>query len=289
LDVSKVGASIACFAGYSLEEAINKLSDMGFQTLEFLGFDGARHSIGILPGFWFGKLTNAEKENLKRAVSPFQNISIHAPFMSEPLVSYNDEIQKVALRQVKNSIDAIAYLGGSVTVIHVNSKPFFPLYECWDEIVNVCRELGDYAAERKVSVAVETGFPAGVEDFIKLIRSINHQAVGAAIDVGHVTSSVAVDLRRTTAGVQKFNDNLIEIISTLGDKVFHFHLHDVRARDWRDHRAAGTGVIDFPRIFACLLDSGYNRLMAFELEEENKEEALLQSKKYIEDTIAEAS
>ena len=176
-----------------------------------------------------------------------------------------------------------------MVVIHMNPKPSFTLSEFWVEMLDVCRELGDYALNRKVLIGVETGFPPDVEDYINLIRSIDHQAVGATVDVGHVRNSVAANLRSTAAGIQEFNDNLMKIVSDLGDKVFHFHLHDVRDRDWRDHRTAGTGIIDFPRLFAYLLDSNYDYLMTFELEEENKEEALLQSKKYIEGVIKSAS
>jgi hypothetical protein len=42
----------------------------------------------------------------------------------------------------------------------------------------------------------------------------------------------------------------------------------------------------FHRLFSYLLASGYNQLMTFELEERDREEALLQSGKYIENIIA---
>jgi sugar phosphate isomerase/epimerase len=286
LDINKLGANVACLADYSLEQAAKTLVDMNFQTIELLAFAGARHSIGDLPGFWFGKLTDKEKERLRNTVSPFQYISIHAPFIHTPLITHNDEIRNVALKQVKDAIDTADYLGGSTVVIHMNPKPSSAMLQYWDEMVDVCRMLGDYAGKKEVLIGVETGFPPGVEDYVNLITSIDHPAVGAAVDVGHVRDSVAMALRTTEAGVQKFNDNLIEIVSTLSNKVFHFHLHDVRLNDWRDHRSVGTGVIDFPRLFAYLLDSGYEHLMTFELEEENREEALLQSKNYIENTMA---
>ncbi len=258
---------------------------MGFQTVELLAYAGGRHSIGALAGFWFAQLTDAEREHLRDTAKPFRHIAAHAPFVHVPLITYNDEIQKVAAKQVKDTIDATAYLRGSMTVIHMNPKPPFAMSEYWNEMVDVCRTLGDYAAGRNVLIGVETGFPPGVEDYIALIDSIDHQAVGAAIDVGHVVDSVPAGLRNSTTGIQKFNDNLMEIISALGNRVIHFHLHDVAANNWRDHRTAGTGIIDFHRLFSHLLASGYNQLMTFELEEQNREEALLQSRKYIENII----
>lgn len=286
MDINKIGASTACLADYSLEEVCETIAGMGFQTVELTAYAGGRHSIGALAGFWFAQLTDAEKEHLRDTVKPFQHIAIHAPFVHVPLITYNDEIQRVAVKQVKDTIDATAYLRGSMTVIHMNPKPSFAVSEYFDEMVDVCRALGDYAAERNVLVGVETGFPPGVEDYIALIDSINHQAVGAAIDVGHVGDSVPAGLRNSTTGVQKFNDNLMEIISTLGNRVIHFHLHDVEASNWRDHRTIGTGIIDFNRLFSYLLASGYNQLMTLELEERNREEALLQSRGYIESIIS---
>jgi sugar phosphate isomerase/epimerase len=152
-------------------------------------------------------------------------------------------------------------------------------------MILVSRFLGDYAAERNVDIGIETGFPSKVDDFVKLIIDIDHNAVGANIDVGHLNGSVYSELRCTDKGCAVYNDNLTELASRLGKKVYHLHLHDVRASDWRDHRQAGKGIIDFRRFFAVLDSLNYNRLMTFELEEPQKEEALRESKKYIEDII----
>lgn len=285
MNTDKIGANTACLADHSLEQAIGILMDMGFKTVEFLAFAGARHSIGELAGFWFGKLTDEEKENLKNTVSSFQHISIHAPFIHVPLITHNDDIRTVAIRQVKDAIDSAAYLGGSTTVVHMNPKPSSSMHQYWDEMVNICRTLGGHAMEKGILVGVETGFPPGVEDYTNLINAIDHPAVGAAVDVGHVRDSVAVNIRSTDSGVQQFNDNLIEIVSSLDNKVFHFHLHDVRLHDWRDHRSVGTGIIDFPRLFSYLIGSGYDHLMTFELEEEDIERALAQSRDYIKSIV----
>jgi sugar phosphate isomerase/epimerase len=287
MEKQQLGSNTASLAGYSLFDAIATIKRMGFSTIEFLAFGNARHSIGNLAGFWFSKLSEAEKNSLRNEITSFYGIAVHAPFIDIPLITYNEAVQRLAIAQICEAIDAASFLGGSLITIHLNAKTSYQLHEYWDEMVLVSRFLGDYAAERNVSVGIETGFPPKVDDFVKLITDIDHDAVGGNIDVGHLTNSVDSELRGTKEGELVYNDNLTELTSRLGNKVYHLHLHDVRASDWRDHRQAGTGIIDFRGLFAVLDAFNYRKLMTFELEELQKEEALRASKKYIEDIIGE--
>jgi len=277
----KIGANTASLADYSLYDAINKLTEMNFKTIEFLAFAGAKHSIGNLAGFWFNELNDDERDKLKESVKSFKYICIHAPFTDIPLFTYNPGVQKLAIAQIKEAIDATAFLGGSATTIHLNPKTFFQLHETWDEMISVCRGIGDYAVSYGVRIGIETGFPPKVEDYVKLIMDINHDAVGGTIDVGHLTCSVEPGLRRTAEGVKIYNDNLMRCVTELGEKVYHFHVHDVRADDWRDHREVGTGVIDFERLMKLVMKCAYSACMTFEMEEQDKEGALIRSKNYL--------
>ncbi|MFQ6043383.1 MAG: sugar phosphate isomerase/epimerase family protein [Candidatus Poribacteria bacterium] len=285
MDNRQLGSNTASLADYSLFDAINAIKQMGFSTIELLAFCNARHSIGNLAGFWFSKLSEAERNSLKDEITSFYGIAVHAPFIDIPLMTYNSAVQQLAIAQICEAVDAASFLDGSLVTIHLNAKTSYQLHEYWDEMVSVSRFLGDYAAERKVKIGIETGFPPKVDDFVNLIKDIDHDAVGANIDVGHLTGSVDGKLRCTDEGCAVYNDNLTELTSRLGKKVYHLHLHDVRASDWRDHRQVGTGIIDFRRLFAVLDSFNYKKFMTFELEEPNKEEALRTSKKYIGDII----
>jgi len=293
MDKQQLGSNTASLAGYSLFDAIDTIKRMGFATIEFLAFCNARHSIGNLAGFWFSKLSESEKNSLKNEIKIFHGIAIHAPFIDIPLMTYNESVQQLAIAQICEAIDAASFLGGSLVTIHLNAKTSYQLHEYWNEMVLVSRFLGDYAAKQNVRIGIETGFPPKVDDFVKLITDIDHNAVGANIDVGHLTGSVDSKLRGTDEGCAVYNDNLTELASRLGKlalersegKVYHLHLHDVRASDWRDHRQAGTGIIDFRRLIVVLDSFNYTGLMTFELEEQQKEEALRQSKNFIEGII----
>jgi sugar phosphate isomerase/epimerase len=65
----------------------------------------------------------------------------------------------------------------------------------------------------------------------------------------------------------------------------HFHIHDVRGSDFRDHRALGAaeagGVIDFPRLVPLVRRIDYGGLWILELEEPDREGALRRSLEYL--------
>ena len=93
----------------------------------------------------------------------------------------------------------------------------------------------------------------------------------------------------TAEGAAYYNDLLEDHLRSLGSKLYHFHLHDVRAEDLRDHRACGRGIIDYVRLLRTAADLGYDGLYAFELEEPDKVEALAESRAVIEEAMAEAA
>ena len=298
MEIEQIGVNIASLAGYSLCDAIKKIKELGFKTIELLSFEGGRHSQGDLAGFWFGKLTNDEKNKLKGALQSFKGITIHAPFADAPLFTYNEFIKKEVIRQLEESIEAASFLGGSLVTIHPNQKRSYRQEEYWDEMVDTFRFLGDIASQFKIKIGIEDmfyldvkslvtkGIPETPDDYIRLIKEINHCSVGANIDVGHFFGYIEPELRCRSQGVKKYNDILMEVVTGLSDKVYHFHLHDMRTTDWREHRATvGKGIIDFKRLFRYLKECNYSGLMTFEMEEEDKEGALIKSKEYIERLI----
>lgn len=294
MKIEQIGANIACLAGYTLHDAIRKIKELGFKTIELLSYEGGRHSQGDLAGFWFGKLTSDEKNKLKEILQGFKGITIHAPFADAPLFTYNEFIKKEVIRQLKESVEATSFLGGGLVTVHPNQKRSYREEEYWDEMVDTFRALGDVASRFGLKIGIENvfyldpkslvtkGIPETSDDYVGLIKQIDHDSVGATVDVGHFFSYVEPELRCKPQGVQNYNEILMKVVTELGDKVYHFHLHDVRASDWRDHRAVGEGIIDFERLFMYLNDSNYSGLVTLELEEEDKEGALIKSKEYVE-------
>lgn len=277
-DAGKVGFSNACFAQTSLARAVEAGAALGFRAIELLAFDGYRHSQGRLAGFYFEHLTGAERDALRRLVSGFEHVSTHAPFIDMAPLAPNPSIRETACRQLEIAVESAAFLGAATTTTHVAPKTGYELWEFLDELKDLYRHLGDLAADAGVTVTIETGYPVSVEQFADLIWGIDHPAVGANVDVGHLRATIRPELQGTPEGAALYNDTLEAHVRSLGAKLYHFHLHDIDLRTFRDHRAAGRGFLDYPRLFRAAAEIGYQGLFVFELEEPDAEQALADSR-----------
>ena len=290
MDIRKLGANNASLAGFSLDDAIAKLLDMGFYTIELLAWEGAVHSQGELAGYGFDDMSPAERDRLRAAVEPFGHVATHLPFVEMPLFTYNRPLAAFVKEQFKVGIEGTGFLGGETATLHVWPRAQRDVHEYWSDMVDTFRELADHGARWDVKVAIETMFPRSIDEFVGLIADVDRPNFGANVDVGHLTGctdvrATAAD-RGTPAAEQRYMECLLRLLGRLGDKLFHLHLHDVRREDWRDHRATGRGFLDFDAIMAKLVEMGYPHLLTFELEEPDVVPALAESKRFIEAAIA---
>ena len=282
-----LGANTASLAGYSMEDTLATLRRLDVGAVELLAYEGATHSQGELCGVWFHDLDSAGRDRLLRLLEPFPRRSLHAPFQDAPLLTHNKRTRESAIAQLKETIDLAAFIGAEAIATHANQRNRLPLETFWPEILEVYRRLGDYALAHGngVKLGVETGYPEDARTFARLVREIDHPAVGATLDVGHVRNSVPKEQWGTEAGVARLNDDIEYLVETLGEKLIHFHIHDVRRADFRDHRGLGNvsenGVIDFPRLTRQLAGTAYGGLWILELEEPDREEAIVRSREYV--------
>jgi sugar phosphate isomerase/epimerase len=184
-------------------------------------------------------------------------------------------------------MDGLAFLKGELGVMHIGSPPKGATYrDIWQPMLDTLRSLGDYAGERHLKLGVETMQPDSARDYTELIAGLRHPAVGATIDTGHIRGSRDIglppDQHDTEEARRRFNGVLNSLVSGLGEKVVHFHVSDVRASDWVDHKQIGSGIIDFPRLFGTIRAIGYRGVFVLELEEPDELPAVEQSKIYVE-------
>ena len=129
---------------------------------------------------------------------------------------------------------------------------------------------------------------------MRLVQEIDHEWVGGTIDVGHQTryeeflAKVNPDEPATPTGIQTYNDVTHRIIDQLGDKVFHFHVHDLDPKTWRDHQPLGKGVIDYPRLIAKLRQMKYQGWLMFEVNAPDMRASLADSKRRLEHVLSAA-
>jgi len=292
-----LGVNLCSFWNYSFGKAIQAADQFGFEGIEFLAcegepcaqFEGDPPVRGILPGLWPHKLTAKQKTALRNRLSKFDGIACHAPFVDCPLITCNERIRSEVVEQIKQTIDLVTFLGGTVTVVHPNRRKELALEEYWDDLIKQSRRLGDYAAKKKGTIALESGFVGDEKTFPELIHAIDHPAVGAAFDVGHAKRYL--DSRKTpVAKMPAKANNLIDtFVKNLGEKIFHVHLHDLRAKDLKDHIACGTGMVDFDRLIRRLRKLDYQGLMTFEVVEADREKAIARSKRHMQQCLTSGS
>lgn len=276
-----LSASTACFAGHSLDAALRLAAEMGFKAVELTLWGEAFHSQGDLPGLWWRDADAAERRQLRDALEPFAVVDGHLPFVDCRLVSANKFVEALCRELIAEALDALAELGGQTAVFHVAPFPARSHDELWVRLADACRWLGDRADAAGVRVALETGYPVG-DEFPRFLDSVDPGAVGACLDVGHLTAAVGREARNTDHGAHAYNDYLMRLVEQLGPRLRHLHVHDVRYDDWRDHREVGTGILDFAELLDCLRAGGFAGRLTLELEEADPLGALERSKQRLD-------
>lgn len=147
---------------------------------------------------------------------------------------------------------ALAHVGGAETDEQKRVKA---------SIYAMLRDVGDYAAERKIRIALEIhgGVTANAAEALRTMREVNRPNVGINFD---------------TANILYYNDDLdtaggAKALESLARHVFHVHLKDIRRGKTRKENVLprlGTGEVDFRKVFDILHGVGFYGPFSFEVE-----------------------
>ena len=286
-----VGANTA-LSGYGLYEAIETLRELGFRTVELHPMGVPEPTPGQFPGFHFDRISDTEKRKIRKLLQSFRHVTTHLPYADLHFFSRFAPVADFSIQQLKIAMEATSFLGAELGVIHVTPPAGRTLKAAWPEIIQRFREWGDIAARGNFRLAIETGYPRNVRDFVRLIQEIDHHQVGCTIDVGHQNryeeflAQVEPKKPATAGGIRAYNDLTHEIIDQLGAKVFHFHIDDIDPQTWKEHKPIGTGVIDFPRLMQKLNRMNYKGLLVLEIGAPDIRKSLADSKHRLERFLA---
>ena len=259
------------YPGYDLYRSIGILHGLGFQTIELhpMGSPDARP--GMPPGFEFARMTDNDKERLKEALQPFRYVSTHLPWVDTPYFSPFEPSHEYGVHRIDTALQASAFFGAELANIHVQRSAHIGLEDAWPMLVRTFRRWGDVAGDLGLRLAIETGYPESVREFVKLIHDVDHDHVGATIDVGHqknyaeLTARVKPKDKGTPEGIRAYNDVTLQIIDELGAKTIHMHVHDIEPNTWAEHKPLVHGFVDYPRLIAKLREIDYQGLLVFEI------------------------
>ena len=128
-----------------------------------------------------------------------------------------------------------------------------------DTIAVGLREIGEYAAERGVRIAVETHGGSGtysVTEMADMMRRVAHPAVGVLFDIAWTYR----------AG----EETVDETLELLGDHIVHCHVKDFpgpgRDGDFRLQMLPGAGCLPWSELLAGLVAHGYAGYLCDEYE-----------------------
>lgn len=118
--------------------------------------------------------------------------------------------------------------------------------ELMNRLVDGCKRLADYAADRNVWLAYEPEpgmFVDTMEKFSELYARVNHPAFGLTVDVGHLVCNGELP-------VSKF-------LAEWKHVLWNVHIEDMR-KGVHDHLMFGEGEVDFSDVFAGLRAANYD-------------------------------
>lgn len=287
---SALGANTAV-TGHDFFQACELVRKLGFPAIEIHPMGEIRATPGRFPGFEFDRLSGPDKKRMKEALKGFAHITSHLPYTDLRTFSSFGPIRDFSRKRVEVALDGAAYFGSELCVLHAEAAS---LEDTWDERLALYRGWGDMARKHGMKIAIETGFPGSVKDFVRLIRAIDHSHIGATLDVGHqksyaeLVAKVAADKKGSPEGVNAYNDTNIELVERLGPKLFHLHIHDIEPETWAEHKPLVHGFVDYPRLIAALRRIGYSGLLMFEIggPAEKMPTYLAEAKRKLEDWLA---
>ena len=203
----------------------------GFQHIARIGFDCVdvfTEAVGI---------TKKEIRLVARAAEKCRLPVISLPVVSVGLVDFNRPVREFHIERTKKFIDLASVWGAKNVLLvlgeYIWQREVIPPATQWKWGVETCRRLGDYAAKKKIDIALELepfrlSLLNSVNEMVRFVDDCDHPRVRANIDVSHLV------LSDTAPGELK----------KLQGRAVHVHLSDCDGMVHGD-LPPGRGVVKF--------------------------------------------
>lgn len=228
------------YAGESIEESIKRLAKYEYDGVEFVG-----------------EPDDMDFNEIKKLLTKYniEASSICAIYTPErDLVSSKADIRENAKKYIKKCLDMAAEIGASVMSLTptacMKTTPEDSLEQEWEWAVEGLREVGKYAEEKGVKIAVEPWnryenyLINRLDQSIELVDEVNIPSVGCMCDIFHM----CIEETDIPAAIRK-----------AGDRLYHIHIAD------NNRAAPGYGHLDFNPIIDAILSIGYDGYLSMEL------------------------
>jgi D-psicose/D-tagatose/L-ribulose 3-epimerase len=174
------------------------------------------------------------------------------------LVDFNPSVQRFHLQRCRAYLDlAHEYEAKNLLLVigeYIWEKQVIPPREQWETAARNVRELGNYARDRGLEIALELepfklSLVNNVDSMVRFLDEVNNPAVKANIDISHLqlAGTPAEELRR------------------LKGRATHVHLSDCDGKVHGD-LPPGRGVVDFAPYLREIKDLDIDGVISIELE-----------------------
>jgi D-psicose/D-tagatose/L-ribulose 3-epimerase len=174
------------------------------------------------------------------------------------LIDFNPSVQRFHRDRCEAYLDLCYELDAKNLLLvlgeYIWEKQVIPPAEQWKTAVGHCRQLGNYAADLGLQIALELepfklSLLNDVDSMVRFIDEVNHPAVRANIDVSHLQLAKVppAELRR------------------LKGKAIHVHISDCDGQVHGD-LPPGRGVVDFGPYLKEIAALGIDGAVSIELE-----------------------
>ncbi len=236
------------FAHHRLEDTLSILAELGYSSVAItLDYNVLNPYDPDLP------------RQLDRTRSLLQKLGLRsvvetgARFLLDPWHKHQPTLVSAEADQREKRLDFLRRAVGIAQELSADTVSFWsgtPLDEAEEHVhlsrlVDGCRRLCDYAAQRHMRLAFEPEpgmFIDRMERFAQLQEGVDHANFGLTIDVGHLhcqgETPIADHLRRWR------------------DRLWNVHIEDMR-RGVHEHLMFGEGEIDFGPVLRTLEEIGY--------------------------------
>src|SRR6266852_5829955 len=203
-------------AGIDTATGLKHIARIGFDTVDIF-----TEAVGI---------SNREISLVARAAQKWRLPIISLPVVAVGLIDFNEPVRRFHVDRCKRFIDLARDWGAKNILLvlgeYLWQREVIPPAAQWQWAVATCRQLGDYAARKKIDIALELepfrlSLLNNVNEMVRFVDECAHPRVRANIDISHLVLS----------------DTSPADLKKLKGKAIHVHLSDC---DGKTHGAGGS-------------------------------------------------
>jgi len=228
-----------------VETCLKQIARAGYSGIDISGTDGPSTN---------PKSVSPELRRLTRRTAERLGLQVEAVITHAPLCDSLVDREKDPL-DLEGTVDLAVDVGADVITFHMGGYPAGAEHEeFWDAVVARIRDAADYAASRRIFLAVDGIWPEWVDDspdtLERLFQDVDSPVFGVNFDPCYLVL-MGID----PAGFAR----------RFAKRIVHAHLKDHVGRysNWT-HLIPGRGHMDYAKVFAALREIRFSRSCAVE-------------------------